>query len=94
MSAVAQSVGGDPPACIGMSGVSYPGLVLLGYACIGFALSDHAQLRLDGFHRCTLGLSTQHGGTQSVVVESVPKVPERNNTSVVSHVDRFLNPPL
>ena len=37
-----QSLGGDPPACIGMSGVGYPGLVLLGVACSGFALSDHA----------------------------------------------------
>ena len=42
MPAVAQSVSGDPPACIGMSGVGYPGLVLLGFACIGSALSDRA----------------------------------------------------
>ena len=42
MSAVAQSVSGDPPACIGMSGVAYPGLVLLGVACSGFALPDRA----------------------------------------------------
>ena len=42
MPAVAQSVSGDPPDCIGMSGVGYPGLVLLGFACSGVALSDHA----------------------------------------------------
>ena len=42
MPAVAQSVSGDPPACIGMSGVGYPGLILPGSACIGFALSDDA----------------------------------------------------
>ena len=42
MPAVAQSVSGEPPVCIGMSGVGYPGLVLHGFAYIGFALSDHA----------------------------------------------------
>ena len=34
MPAVAQSVSGDPPACIGMSGVGYPDMVLLGLSVV------------------------------------------------------------